>query len=77
MKTYRIMAVILIVLILAEFAMMAIALFKGEYSQFFIDGGVLVAMLIASLLLRRAVKHRKEAEAQAEEIQDTEKEGTE
>lgn len=64
MKTYRIMAVILIALILGEFALMIVALLRGEYSQFFIDGGVLVAMILAGLLLKRAVAHEREKETQ-------------
>ena len=74
MKTYRVMAVVLIILILAEFVMMAIALFKGNYTQFSIDGGVLIAMILAGFLLKRAVKHREEQEEAGKEAEVPDKE---
>ena len=67
MKTYRIMSVILIALILGEFVLMLIALLKSDFTQFFIDGGVLVAMIIAGALLMRAYRHKKEMEEQEHE----------
>ncbi len=67
MKTYRIMSVILIALILGEFALMLAALFKSDFTQFFVDGGVLVAMIIAGTLLLRAYRHKKEADQEQKE----------
>ena len=67
MKTYRIMAVILILLILGEFVLMLTALFKSDFTQFFVDGGVLVAMIIAGMLLKRAYRHREDAEEEQKE----------
>ena len=67
MKTYRIMSIILIALILGEFALMLTALFKSDFTQFFIDGGVLIAMIIAGTLLLRAYRHKKDAEEKQNE----------
>ena len=67
MKTYRIMSVILIVLILGEFVLMLTALFKSDFTQFFVDGGVLVAMIIAGTLLLRAYRHKKETDGKQKE----------
>jgi len=67
MKTYRIMAVILIALILGEFALMVIALLQGKFSQFFIDGSVLIAMILAGVLLLRGFRHKREAEEKEKE----------
>ena len=67
MKTYRIMSVILIALILGEFTLMLIALFRSDFTQFFVDGGVLVAMIIAGTLLLRAWRHKKEADQEKKE----------
>ena len=62
MKTYRILSIILIALILGEFVLMLIA-----FTQFFIDGGVLVAMILAGMMLKRAYTHKKESEDRSED----------
>ncbi len=67
MKTYRILSIILIALILGEFVLMLIALFKSDFTQFFIDGGVLVAMILAGMMLKRAYTHKKESEDRSED----------
>ena len=71
-KTLRVTAVILLVLIILVFGLMVYALIRAQYGLFSLAGGVLVALLVCGFVIRYLRVKREEALKDAEKEENTE-----
>lgn len=65
-KGVRILSIIMIVLIAADFIGMLVSLFTGNMNFFFYEGGVLVLLIVISLAVVKIGRKRSEAETKQE-----------
>lgn len=72
-KTLRVTAIILLVLIVLVFGLMVYALIRAQYGLFSLAGGVLVALLVCGFVIRYLRVKREEAlkDAENEENKDS------
>ena len=73
MKKLRVLAIIILVLLVADFGYIVFSLIQGNYTAFYLGGGVLVGLLILGFVLKKArenmEKRQKEAgEEEAEKL---------
>lgn len=69
MKLLNILSAVLIVLIVGCFAFMMTMLILSNFNAFFISGGVLVALLLAGVILKKVRQHETEKEDMKNELQ--------
>ncbi len=73
MKKLRVLAIMILVLLTLDFALLLYLLIKGNYTMFYWAGGVLVALIIVGFVLKKARDTIEEREKEAPENTDENK----